>query len=126
MPTFTSRTKSQMQNYDEPAPAPVREPLCKVSDGTAVNNFYMKSKTDTVEDVIGPGYFNFMRDTFLSGASRSVVHFVTCHLGDVAEGLTAIDLHLVNAPRSLSEPVIMAAGPVQRFTLPTADKSKAA
>ena len=106
--------------------AAVREPLCKVSDGTAINHYYLKDKIATVEDVCAAGFFNFMREPFLSGSSKSVVHFVTAHLGSVAEGLTTVDLHLVDAPRSLLEPVIMAAGPVQRFTPPTADKSKAA
>ena len=64
--------------------APIREPLSKVSDGTALNHYYHRSKTDSLEDVTAPGYFNWMRDTFRSGFKKGVIHYVSVHLGEIA------------------------------------------
>ena len=101
--------------------APIREPLSKVSDGTALNHYYHRSKTDSVEDVTAPGYFNWMRDTFRSGFKKGVIHYVSVHLGEIADGLTQVDLHVVDVPATFSQPVIMAVGNVTHFT-----KAKAA
>lgn len=111
MPNFQAKTKE-----DLPAPpAPEREPLCKMADGTVVNHYYFRDKTLTVDDVSAPGFFNFMRDCFRSGGGKGVVHMVTCHLGEVTEGLTEVDLHLVAAPGSYTGTVLMAVGPVKRY-----------
>ena len=76
MPTFVVEEK------DRPAPARLEEPLPHLSDGTAVNQYYFRSKTDTVRDVCKPGRFNFMRDSFRSGAHKGVVHLVKAMLGN--------------------------------------------
>jgi hypothetical protein len=102
-----------------------REPLCKVSDGTSANHYYFRDKFASVADVSAPGYFDFMRDSFTSGSNKGVIHMILCHLGEIADGLTAVDLHVVDAPRSIREPVIMAVGAVQKFAPPKADKKVA-
>jgi len=119
MPTFVAKTKKELYPEYDATPQPEREPLPHVADGTAVNHYYYRGKVDTVDDVSAPGFFNFMRDTFRSGRQKAVVHWVTCDLGDVTEGLIRIDLHLVDAPSAFSGPVVMACGPVKRFK-PTA------
>jgi hypothetical protein len=125
MVNFTAKEKG------EPKPGGVtperaREPLDKFSDGTAVNHYYFRSKTDTVATVTAPGFFNFMRETFSSGIKKGIVHFVTCHLGEVSDGLTQVDLHVVDVPTQFSGPVLMAAGSVNHFEPVKADKTKAA
>ena len=110
MPNFQAKTKE-----DPYPPKPEREPLPHVSDGTAFNHYYYRDKAHTVDDVSAPGFFNFMRDTFRSGAQKSVVHMVTCQLGEVAEGLIEVDLHVVDAPSASTGPVTMAVGPVNRY-----------
>lgn len=49
-----------------------------------------------------------MKETFRSGKQKSVVHLVSCYLGEVETGLVKIDLHLVDAPSSYDGHVIMA------------------
>ena len=109
MPNFQAKTKESHHQQPE------REPLPHVSDGTALNHYYYRDKAYTVDDVSAPGFFNFMRDTFRSGAQKSVVHMVTCQLGEVAEGLIEVDLHVVDAPSASTGPVTMAVGPVKRY-----------
>jgi hypothetical protein len=109
MPNFQTVTK---ENH---TPQPMREPLCQMHDGTSVNVYYLRSKTDTVEDVSSPGFFDFMRDNFRSGDWRGVIHMVRCHLGEVKDGLTEVDLHVVDAPSPSGGPVVMALGPVKKF-----------
>lgn len=106
--TFTAKTKEDLPD----TPPPEREPLPHISDGTAVNHYYFRDKTLTVDDVSAPGFFNFMRDCFRSGAAKSVVHKITCDLGEVAEGLTEVGLHVVVAPSAHSGHVVMAVGTV--------------
>ena len=129
MPNFEAKDKQEFQKlypeYDA-GPAPDREPLCKMADGTACNHYYMHSKFDTVEMVSMPGYFDFMRDTFRSGKQKGVVHLVSCFLGVIEEGLTQVELQLLDAPSASSGPVVMAVGRVTRFEPVKADKTKAA
>jgi hypothetical protein len=124
MATFTAREKQPLYPVEDLTPEKITEPLCKFSDGTSINHFYHRSKTDTVEMVTAPGFFNFMRDSFRSGRQKSVVHLVSCFLGEVEEGLTQIDLCLVDAPSSFDGNVIMAR--VTRFEPVKAVKPKAA
>ena len=119
MPQFEAKTKE-----DPYPPKPEREPLSHVADGTAFNHYYYRDKAYTVDDVSAPGFFNFMRDTFRSGAQKSVVHMVTCQLGEVAEGLIEVDLHVVDAPSASTGPVTMAAGPVKRYKTTTKEGLK--
>lgn len=115
MPNFQAKSKKELYpEYDE-TPPPPPEPLCKMADGTAVNHYYFRDKTLTVDDVSAPGFFNFMRETFRSGGGKGVIHMVTCQLGEVAEGLTEVDLHVVSAPGSYNGKVVMAAGPVKHY-----------
>ena len=95
MPNFEAKEKQEFQKlYPEYAagPAPDREPLSKMADGTACNAYFMHSKFDTVEMVSMPGYFDFMRDTFRSGKQKGVCHFVTAYLGEIGDGLTQVEL----------------------------------
>ena len=62
-----------VEEKDRPAPARPEEPLPHLSDGTACNSYYFRSKTNTVRDVCRPGRFDFMRDSFRSGAHKGVV-----------------------------------------------------
>ena len=62
MPTFVAKETSP------PARVRPEEPLPHIADGTAINIYYHRSKTDSVRDVCRPGRFNFMRDTFPGGA----------------------------------------------------------
>ena len=110
MPDFVATER------DNAPPPPPREPLDKWSDGTAVNHYYMRSKTDDVIDVCKPGYFNFMKETFRSGGHKGVVHYVTCLLGQIEDGLTEVRLHLIDAPGGFSGDVIMAKGESRKFT----------
>ena len=110
MPNFAVKEK------DSPTPTRLEEPLPHLSDGTAVNCYYHRSKTDTVRDVCRPGRFDFMRESFRSGAHKGVIHMVKCMLGNAEDGLTEIDLHLVEAPGSYSGPVIMAKGAVRKYS----------
>ena len=135
MPNFEAVSKQDLAAKADPqhlypkydaTPEQHREPLDKFSDGTALNHFYFRSKTDTVAEVSAPGFFDFMRDTFRSGRQQSVVHFITCLLGEIADGLTQVELHLVDAPSQFSGPVVMAAGDVKKFKPFKADKTKAA
>lgn len=111
MPDFQAKEKDD-QHYP---PQPEREPLDKVSDGTAVNHYYLRDRLATVEDVSAPGFFDFMRDTFRSGSSKGVIHMVTAHLGEVADGLIEVDLHCVEAPTPSGGPVVMAVADVKKF-----------
>ena len=79
-----------------------------MSDNTAVNHYYHRSKTDTLEDVLRPGFFNFMKENFRSGKQKAVVHLVSCYLGEIEDGLTIIDLNLVDAPAGQNQDVLMA------------------
>jgi hypothetical protein len=97
---------------------PLEEPLSHFSDGTAVNVHYYRSKTSTVEDVTRPGFFDFQRDTFTSGFKKGIVHQVVCHLGEIAGGLTQVDLHVAEVPATFTQPIIMAVGNVVKFTAP--------
>jgi len=116
MTTIAKTKKELYTEYDEtPPPPPEREPLPKVSDGTAVNCYYYRDRAASVDDVSAPGYFNFMRDCFRSGANKGVVHKVTCDLGEITEGLITVDLHVVAAPSAHSGHVVMAVGPVIRY-----------
>ena len=101
--------------------APVRElePLCKWADGTAVNVYYHRDKVATVLDVCKPGFFNFMRDTFRSGAGQGVVHYVICVLGDAAAGFKEVRLILDKAPLPSGGDVTMQKGPVFDYTCST-------
>ena len=49
MPNFV------VEERDRPTPPRPEEPLPHLSDGTAVNQYYFRSKTDTVRDVCKPG-----------------------------------------------------------------------
>lgn len=115
MTSFTAKTKEELYPEYDATPQPEREPLCKMADGTAVNHYYFRDRAASVNDVSAPGFFNFMRDCFRSGGGKGVVHMVTCQLGEVAEGLTEVDLHLVVAPGNFSGPVVMAVGPVKHY-----------
>ena len=110
MPNFIARES------DTPAKPAPQEPLPHISDGTSINQYYHRSRTDTVRDVCRPGHFDFMRDTFRSGAKMGVVHMVKCMLGEVVDGLTEVDLHLVEAPSPYSGPVLMAKGAARKYT----------
>ena len=125
-PTFSAKTKHEMDPlYPVIEPAgKIIEPLPKFSDGTACNVYYHRSTTDTVEDVLRPGWFNHMKETFRSGKQRSVLHLVSCYLGEIETGLVQIDLYLADAPSSFDGNVIMK--PVTRFEPAKADKPKAA
>ncbi len=122
MATFTAKTKPEMAakhereplypTYDA-TPEKIREPLSKFGDNTAVNHYFFQSATASVEDVCSPGSFNWMRDSFRRGRSKNVIHLVSCYLGNIPEGLTQVDLSLVDAPSASSGPVTMA--PVKRF-----------
>ena len=130
MPNFEAKTKPEMAakhereplypTYDA-TPEKIREPLSKFGDNTAVNHYFYQSATASVEDVCSPGYFDWMRDSFRSGRSKSVIHLVSCYLGTISEGLVVVDLSLIDAPSPSGGPVIMA--PVKRFE---AGKTKAA
>ncbi len=129
MPNFEAKEKAEFQKlYPEynAAPQVEREPLSKMADGTACNHYYMHSKLDTVEMVSMPGYFDFMRDTFRSGKQKGVVHLVSCYLGEIGDGLTQVELQLLDAPSPSGGPVIMAVGPVTRFAPVEVPKDKAA
>jgi hypothetical protein len=63
-----------------------------------------------------------MRDTFRSGGQKGVVHMITAHLGEVAEGLTELTLHLVDAPTQFGGPVVMAVADTRRFKPATKPK----
>lgn len=125
MTTFQTKVRDRDDNIVTVQPE--REPLCKVSDNTDCNHYYYRDEFATVEDVSKPGFFNFMRDTFRSGAKRRntprVVHMIMCDLGEVTEGLTRIDLHVVEAPSAFDGPVTMAVGTATRFK-PTAKTDK--
>ena len=54
MPTFVAKETSP------PARVRPEEPLPHIADGTAINIYYHRSKTDTVREVCRPGRFNFM------------------------------------------------------------------
>ena len=82
MTQFEAKTAAELRG--EPAEAPKQpqlDPLCKWADGTAVNVFYHRDPRATVQNVLKPGYFDFMRDTFISGRDKSVIHYVICVLG---------------------------------------------
>ena len=116
MRNFQAKTKEELHDNQPPnLPQPECEPLCKMADGTDMNHYYFRGKAVTVDEVSAPGFFNFMRENFRSGRQKSVVHMVTCQLGEVTEGLIEVDLHLVDAPSAFSGPVVMAVGPVKHY-----------
>jgi len=119
MPNFQAKLKNEINLPEQPP----REPLPKLADGTDVNVYYFRDKTATVTDVTAPGFFNFMRDTFRSGARMGVVHMVKCLLGEVADGLVEIDLHVTASPDTYSGPVLMAASEPKKYK--TGEKLKA-
>ena len=102
MATFTAKTKDEIDPLYPVTPPTqkILEPLPKMADGTSMNHYYHRSTTDTVEDVLRPGRFDHMKDTFRSGAQKSVVHLVTCLLGEIETGLTRMDIHLWSPPGS--------------------------
>ena len=108
MATFTAKTKEELYPTYDATPERIIEPLPKLHDGTSVNVYFYRSKTDTPEDVLRPGFFNHMKQTFRSGRQKSVLHLVSCFLGEVETGLVQIDLHVVDAPSSYDGHVIMA------------------
>ena len=130
MSNFQAKEAREFKNLYGPeynaGPPPEREPLGKVSDGTCCNIYFLHDKFATVEMITAPGFFDFMRDTFRSGKKKGVVHLVTAYLGLIEDGLTQVDLQLLDAPSLSGGPVIMAAGNIQRFESAKADKPKAA
>jgi hypothetical protein len=96
-------------------PAPEREPLSKISDGTCVNSYFFHDKFATVEEVCAPGFFDFMRSTFQSGSKKGVCHFVSAYLGKIEDGLTEVQLQVLAVPSQSEGPVIMAVGRIQEF-----------
>jgi hypothetical protein len=119
---FVAKEKGELYPVQPPKTSPIREPLPKVADGTAVNHYYFRDKAATVAEVSAPGFFDFMRDTFRSGGQKGVVHMITAHLGEVAEGLTEVTLHLVDAPTQFSGPVVMAVADTKRYKPATKPK----
>ena len=118
---FQAKEKQDLYPGYNATPEKIREPLSKFGDNTSVNHYFFQSATASVEDVCSPGYFDWMRDSFRSGRSKSVIHLVSCYLGTISEGLTVVDLSLIDAPSPSGGNVIMA--PVTRFEPVKADKA---
>ena len=119
MANFQVKEAKEFKNLYGPeynaAPEREREPLGKISDGTCCNAYFLHDRFATVEEVCAPGFFDFMRDTFRSGKQKGVCHFVTAYLGEISDGLTQVELQVLDAPSPSGGPVIMAVGNVQRF-----------
>jgi len=103
MTTFITEEREAAPHVREP------EPLALWADvGIGCSVYYHRSATDSVTDICHPGHFNFMREHFLSGRDKRIIHYIIAHLGEIADGMIEARLHVTHCPVSRDEDVTVA------------------
>ena len=94
--------------FKAPAPSYDRNSMYSCQDGR--DWIYEPLEPFTKVDVCVPGYLNAYREELRVGSR------ITCRLGEIADGITEVELQVIACPRNVNEDVLVAVGASRRFT----------
>ncbi len=100
---------AEVKKFKAPGPTYDRNALYLVMD--SYDFVYEPREPFEKIDICKPGHFNGYRDDLRLGSR------ITCRLGDIATGITEIELQIIEWSRSEHEgDIIVAVGPSRKFT----------
>lgn len=99
----------EMETFKAPPPTYDRNAMYYVADG--LDWVYEPREPFTKKDVVVPGHFDAYREELRVGSR------ITCRLGKVKDGITEVELQIIERPRSEGQGHVMVSlGSTREFT----------
>ncbi len=101
---------AEVKKFKAPPPSYDRNALYYITDG--LDWVYEPKEPYTKIDIVKPGHFDGYRHEFRVGSR------ITCRLGDIADGITEVELQVIECPRAerMGHVMVSVKGRDGRFT----------